>query len=281
MSFRPGTVSKILWHFTGGPLWCETTQKQLKELKPAINSYNALIAILDSKQLRLGQYKEIVKIIVKEKRVYNLILRESELIKDYPVTLTSKPVCCVADIPLQHIAYHANRYGKIAIGFHRSAVIKAGFNPVMYTLEHTDLLNKIYEGYSKLDGIDVSSTKTEIENLQGKIDSVLADNDINESIDSWSVEWELDFIESSKAAIEASYCQQLAYIKTFDESELGTIYCEREWRSTKPFDFSTDDIAMIILPREQEGHNFYKKFLDEVKLPREVTVGSWEDLVEH
>ncbi|MBM2886568.1 hypothetical protein JFK97_19435 [Chromobacterium phragmitis] len=281
MSFRPGTVSKILWHFTGGPLWCEATQKQLKELKPAINGYNALLSILDSKQLRLGQYKEIVKVIVKEKRKYNLSLRKTETIKNYPVTLTSQPVCCVADIPLQHISYHANRYGKIAIGFHRSAVIKAGFNPVMYTLENTELLNKIYEGYSKIDGIDVLSAKSELEHLQGEIDSVLADNDIDESIDSSSVELELDCIESCKESIEASYSHQLAYIKTFDESEFDSIYCEREWRSTKPFNFSKDDIAMIILPREQEGYNFYKKFLDEAKLPREVTVGSWEDLVEH
>lgn len=281
MSFRPGTVSKILWHFTGGPLWCETNQKQLKELKPAINGYNALIAILESKQLRLGQYKEIVKVIVKEKRKYNLNLKKSEIFKNYPVTLTSKPVCCVADIPLQHISYHAHRYGKIAIGFHRSAIIKAGFNPVMYTLEHTELLNKIYEGYSSLDGIDVFSAKCELENLQGEIDTVLSDNDIDESVDSSSIELELDFIESSQGSIEECLSQQLAHIKTFDESEFDTIYCEREWRSTQPFNFSIDDIAIILLPKEQEGHHFYKKFLEEAKLPKEVTVGSWEDLVEH
>lgn len=281
MTFRPGTVSKILWNFTGGPLWCDKSQKQLKDLKPAINGYSALLAILNSKQLRLGQYHEIVKVIVKNKRKFNLELKKTEIFENYPVTIKSKPVCCVADIPLQHISYHANRYGKIAIGFHRSSIVKAGFNPVMYSLENTELLNLIYSGYTEIDNVDSWSARENLESLEKEVQELLSDHEINEYIDFSNVESELDGIDSSKELIEENYSNLLAYIKTFDESEFDSIYCEREWRSTSEFNFTAEDIAIIILPKEQEGHKFYSNFLMENKLPREITVACWEDLVEH
>ena len=58
MTSRPGTVSKILWHFTGGPKWCSKSNKQLEELKPATQGYNALKEILTSKELRVGNYQK-------------------------------------------------------------------------------------------------------------------------------------------------------------------------------------------------------------------------------
>jgi hypothetical protein len=39
----------------------------------------------------------------------------------------------LADIPVAHLSYHAHRYGKAAIGFHRDAAIREGFHPVFYT----------------------------------------------------------------------------------------------------------------------------------------------------
>jgi hypothetical protein len=35
----PGTVSKILWHFTGGPTWNDKTKKQNTSPKPSKNAY--------------------------------------------------------------------------------------------------------------------------------------------------------------------------------------------------------------------------------------------------
>lgn len=281
MASRPGTVSKILWHFTGGPLWDDVTNKQLTELKPAIKGYHALKAILASKELRVGQYHEIVKVIVPEKRHYDVENRKVVILNNHPVTVKSKPVCCVADIPLQHIDYHSNRYGKIAIGFHRESIIKAGFNPVMYTLENTSLLNSIYQGYSAVDDVDPYSTKSEIESLQDKIDNALEENDIDDYIDISSVVSELDWIESAHNILNESFINFLAYIKTFDSTEFDSIYCEREWRSTINYSFSLNDIAIIVLPREQEGEQFYERFLTEVDLPKTVTIACWEDLIEH
>jgi hypothetical protein len=41
----------------------------------------------------------------------------------------------------------------------------------------------------------------------------------------------------------------LAFIKTFDQTEFSTIYCEREWRSIYEFAFVFDEIAMIVCRR--------------------------------
>ncbi|PML35448.1 abortive infection system antitoxin AbiGi family protein, partial [Vibrio sp. 10N.261.52.A1] len=180
---RPGTVSKILWHFTGGPQWDSELNKQLTELKPAMNGYEAMKSILSSGELRTGNYHEIVKVIVPEKRKYNYETKSFEMLQNVPVTVKSNPVCCVADIPLQHLAYHAQRYGKIAIGFKRESIIKAGFNPVMYTLENSALLNSIYTGYDAIDEVDPSCIASEIESLSGEVEQKLEEHNIDDYVD--------------------------------------------------------------------------------------------------
>lgn len=283
MSFRPGTVSKILWHFTGGPLWDVETNKQLKELKPSIKGYEALNSILESKEIRIGNYNEIVKIVLPIKKVFDFENNTFNVVKNYPVTIKSAPVCCIADIPLQHIAYHANRYGKIAIGFRREAIIKAGFKPVMYTLENSQLLNKIYKSYDA--ATDLESITWELESECNDIDSELEsfkyEQDIDTKIDVWPLSQAITSLDYATTDINEGYSKFLAYIKTFDESEFDTIYCEREWRSIKSFCFSIDDIAVIILPREQDGFNYYEDFISKTKLPRSICIAAWEDLIEH
>ncbi len=45
----PGTVSEILWHFTGGPRWNKNLNRQDAELKPPDEAYAALSSILASR----------------------------------------------------------------------------------------------------------------------------------------------------------------------------------------------------------------------------------------
>ncbi len=108
MISRLGTVSKILWNFTGGPMWCDKTNKQFKEFKPEINGDEELKSILEPQELRVGKYHEIVKVIIPEKRQFDLETMKIKILKNHPVTVNSMPVCCVADIPLQDIDYHSN-----------------------------------------------------------------------------------------------------------------------------------------------------------------------------
>jgi len=278
---RPGTVSKILWHFTGGPLWDETTNKQLTQLKPAKFGYDALKSILTSREVRVGKYHEIVKVTVHKKRKYNIEKKVSEIHENVPVTIKSKPVCCVADIPLQHLSYHAKRYGKIAIGFRRESIIKAGFNPVMYTLENTALLNSIYTGYGAVDNVDPSMITDEVDSFSSEIQSKYDEHCIDEYADISGTEFEISCVKEAQEQIEDSYSNFLPYIKTFDETEFDSIYCEREWRSIKNFDFTLDDIAVIVLPNNQEDFDFYTDFLSSFELPKKITIASWEDLIDH
>ena len=277
MSSRPGTVSKILWHFTGGPLWDNQNNKQLKELKPTKKGYDALNSILYTHQIKVGNYAEIVKVIIPSKRIFDPKTEQHILKENYPLTIKSAPVCCIADIPLQHIAYHSNRYGKIAIGFRRDSVLKAGFNPVMYTLENSDLINSIYKGYDAISDIEANiwSLENECENLQSNLDG------LDENIDTSSLYDEITYLEDSNESAIIGYSNILAFIKTFDEDEFDTIYCEREWRSLENFKFTVDDIAIIILPRNQDGFNFYDDFINNTDLPRSITIAAWEDLIEH
>ena len=96
------------------------------------------------------------------------------------------------------------------------------------------------------------------------------------------------FIGDIEQSVESSYAQfqkVLAYVKTFSVDEFATIYCEREWRSLQPFNFSHDDIAMLILPYKVERNSYYTEFIrDQIRrlnLPRRVPVVPWEDLIEH
>ena len=81
-----------------------------------------------------------------------------------------------------------------------------------------------------------------------------------------------------------SFEEFIAFVKSFDHDELGTVYCEREWRSTKPFAFGFDDIAMIVVPRSTGVGDQYQRFVAEAEslgIPRTVSVVAWDDLVEH
>lgn len=96
----PGTVSKILWHFTGGPLWnCEKNCHETCP-KPAQQVFDRLVSILRSRQLRTGSYREVVKVLVPKRKVRNPTTKQLEIVKDSVVTVESVPVCCLADIPI-------------------------------------------------------------------------------------------------------------------------------------------------------------------------------------
>jgi hypothetical protein len=79
--------------------------------------------------------------------------------------------------------------------------------------------------------------------------------------------------------------QFLAFVKTFEEDQFPTIYCEREWRATEVFRFTPADVAMIVLPRDVEALPFYEEFVSAAEttlgLPRSIPIVPWEDLIEH
>ena len=110
----------------------------------------ALVNILKSKELRLGAYQEVVQVVLPHLKTVNAITKKWDVEYDAPRTLKSSHVCCLADIPIMHLGYHAERYGKVAIGFHRLAAIKHGFHPVFYQLHSSSILQSIYVGFAQI-----------------------------------------------------------------------------------------------------------------------------------
>jgi hypothetical protein len=53
MSLVPGTVSKIHWHFTGGPRWNKDLNRQEDHPKPIEDAFVALLSILRSKEIQV------------------------------------------------------------------------------------------------------------------------------------------------------------------------------------------------------------------------------------
>jgi hypothetical protein len=129
MADVPGTVSQILWHFTGGPRWNEAENRQNVRRKSPASAYAALRGILRAQELRVGGYKEVVKVRLPSVRVRDAKTKTWRVEYNVERVMKSAPVCCLADIPIVHLAYHARRYGKFAIGFHREAALRNGFNP--------------------------------------------------------------------------------------------------------------------------------------------------------
>lgn len=285
---NPGTVSKILWHFTGGPLWDDDLNKQKEEPKPMELGYEILIKILESKILRISNYSEVVRVLIPEIVVWNKEERKREKKYNVEKLITSSPVNCLADIPIQHLDFHSKRYGKFAIGFHRGSAIRNNFNPVFYSLQNSPVMNSIYSGFSIIQSTDTYYLKSELdeidtllENIQDEVDELEIDTDHIE-IDGWYVKSDLesriDDVENAIDETRESLANFVSFVKSFDEDEFGSIYCEREWRSISPFKFNFDDVAMIVLPRE--GDHFDNLIAENI-IPRHISIIPWEDLIEH
>lgn len=87
--------------------------------------------ILISKQLRLGSYRKLVRVLfatsVRDEKSKKWLKGPEKLVER-----ESAPVCCVADIPVAQLSHNTGRYGKIAIGFLRDPPVRARFNPSLY-----------------------------------------------------------------------------------------------------------------------------------------------------
>lgn len=288
MPNSPGTVSKILWHFTGGPRWNNETNRQDDEPKQIEDAYKALIGILESRELRIGHYKEVVNVIVPRLRIRDPETDKMIMHYNVPKTLISAPVCCLADIPIMHLNYHADRYGKIAIGFHRDAAIRAGFSPVFYQLHNSAVIQSIYNGFAEFDEATNIQLEYEANNLGDEIDQLECEEGHKVEGDGASMIYDLagqaNDMESAIKAASESIDKLLAFVKTFEQNEFPTIYCEREWRAIQPFKFGYGDISMIVLPHNTYVGDQYDDFVEEarrLKIPLNISIVAWDDLVEH
>lgn len=152
---------------------------------------------------------------------------KTKIRKNVRTQISSAPVCCLCDIPSAHLGYHALQYGRFAIGFHRSAAVNHGFNPVLYSPEHTRVGQSICIPFSNLKNIDpqvIAMTVKEIEaavsefNTEGTPDILAALSKVRFEAEKIDLA-----VQESRKALE----MLVAFVKTFQDHEFGTIYCER------------------------------------------------------
>ena len=277
----PGTVSKILWHFTGGPGWNARTHRQEQRRKSEDAAYDALLKILAAKHVKVGNYREVMRVRVPELRKYDHRQSRSVELLNRIVELESAPVCCLADIPVAHLSYHARRCGKIALGFHRDAAIREGFHPVFYTWHEALSLHAISEALAQLGIIDTE----EIKSLLSGMDDLTCER--GHVIDmttgaQYEVECEADHIGKGITKVNHALQAFIAFVKTFDTRDFATIHCEREWRSTGPLRLGYDDVAMIILPKGAGTGSSFQHFTSgeaaTLGIPRTTPVVPWDYL---
>lgn len=281
----PKTHSEILWHFTGGPKWDSRRNIQLKSRKSESQAYEVLKAILQSQTLRLGGYHEVMKVLVGEERYYDIEAKEIRTRKNQLKEVATSRVCCVADIPITELGFHSKRYGRIAIGFHRAALMRANFNPVLYTPDESFIVQNFYSAQKSLGNIDASNIESEIDNLLSEAESQFQEisSEASLDLDGSSIELEAEMLVSDAEEALAKMEDSLAFIKTFRKKDFEEIYAEREWRSAKEFNFRPSDVAMILLPCSGST-NLFKKFVEKdrksFRVASSISVKKWEDEVE-
>jgi len=280
---NPGTVSRILWHFTGGPSWNIEKNKQHKKPKPANIAFEYLINILKTKTLKLGKYAELLEITVPDFQIFNKETGEFEDAPNFKYTISSSPVCCLADVPIMHLEYIAERYGKFAIGFHRDSIINSGFNPVLYTINDKHIVKNLFRGFVNLERLSPLMLKESVANLKVKVKDVYGDKLLLHELE--SIFNEITTIDRDIRDALDGLSQLLAFVKIFDESEFHTVYCEREWRSIREYNFDYSDIALIVIPKKVWNKNYFTEFCDKqidlIKIPKIIPVVPWEDIIEY
>jgi hypothetical protein len=250
----PKTHSEILWHFTGGPKWNRKRNTQNKRNKRHEEALEILIKILESRTLQVGNYREVVKVKLPDLRVVNKKSGEIEICPRPDKTIATKAVCCVAEIHETELFHHALRYGKCGIGFKREALIRSGFNPVLYTLRDEDLVQKYFRAIAELETFCEAQENEVFGNLDTMVEeandiiSDMSRDDFSREIQGADVEYPIKELFRSAYNAQEALQNLLAFLKTFDRSEFDSIYAEREWRSVKPFSFDWSHVAKIVAP---------------------------------
>lgn len=271
----PRTHSDILWHFTGGPKWNERQGKQSDRKKTLEASYDAFCSILQSKELRVGGYHELIRIKVPKSYEYQKGIKELKKFQNVYRTIKTSKVCCVADIQLPDLFHHAKRYGTIAIGFKRESLVNNGFNPVFYTLDDMNIVQNFFNAQNALESVDDSASDL-IDSIQSEVDSIFSEHEIDEYIDvSEAIEATSEATGLAEEAL-LELEQAMAFIKTFNRNEFDSIYSEREWRSVNNYNFKYSDIEKLVLPSKG---NYYEKFvaekLEALKIPKRIEIIAW------
>jgi hypothetical protein len=178
-----------------------------KEKDDPSKCFQILLSILQDGKLRLGSEPEPFVYHNQKASVENFI---------------GYPVCCLADIPLKDLPLHSMRYGEFAIGFHRESAIRKNFIPVLYVPQKSWIIDYFLK-------------------IRGELEVFLQDAspEISEKFQEF-------LLLLGSIAKPCNFFGNLEDDSTKDKLQMNNFYYEREWRSIYEWDFSPDDVAMII-----------------------------------
>lgn len=185
--------SKIYWHFTGSPDVNWSKIEMPKEIEG-----------------KAKEPKESVKIL-------KLILSSKKLLAGSPEKIhgevKTNKFCSVCDIPFKDLIYHADYYGKVAIGFSSSSIHKY-FNPVLY----------MERDFPIPDEIKVDSER--------KLDAEKEFDEKAPAYDLLSYLFGLEENSKYKKFLKKYLGELKKFVKItrFSEKDNETFYREREWR---------------------------------------------------
>jgi hypothetical protein len=119
----------------------------------------------------------------------------------------------------------------------------------LYTLHNTNFLQAFFDGLACLDMLNTDVITDTAYQLDEKISEAHCAENHPVHVE---VTEEMLMLHGMKALVDAAFetaksfiSESLAFINTFHNDEFDTIYCEREWRPVKAFDFDFKDIATI------------------------------------
>jgi hypothetical protein len=113
------------------------------------------------------------------------------------------------------LGYHSRRYGRFALGFHREAVVKAGFNPVFYTLQDAPTICSIYSGFAALNKANVDAIRAAADDAELEMTSIEKDDDtLAASSNLFEIQSEAILLEKRISTARKSLSDFVAFVKT-------------------------------------------------------------------
>jgi hypothetical protein len=163
---------------------------------------------------------------------------------------------CYADIPLLSIPFHAAKYGRFGLSFHRDLLIRRGARPVIYIPTRGDdatsvhgatLLNDMQVAYNAFRKRFVDPIRDGARNRRRLLGS-----------EPQSDERTIDTLHTTLAL------HFLAFVKPYD-SQLPVdhqdyFYSEREWRITNFLRFIPNEVERVIVATENDKAALSREF---------------------
>jgi hypothetical protein len=160
--------------------------------------------------------------------------------------LVDPAITCYCDIPFQSIAFHAKKYGRFGLSFHRDFLIYRGARPVMYLPMRSDDHFGAHGGtlLRDTDAIYKALRERVADQQSSKTTRTLghAPNGVNGLLDALDTLLTFRFLSFLKA-----------YDSELPQDHVDYYYSEREWRLSGPLTFNADDVARIVVA-EGFGH---------------------------